>query len=233
MTEITPAPPELIATMKAPILTILLALASGSIAATGMVTSIGDGAFITCTMLTSVTIPAGVTSIGALAFMYCDHLTSASFLGDAPMSSSGVFYYTASGFKMYYFNAKSVIRITDLAGVPGGQHGRLDANCQLVADERITLQCGPLGMINRHARETGVEAKARSFSVLSHLSAMLFAQLSHAIGLNDVCDWLRLKAAVLARLCVLCGVRIAGILARHRTGALANSRQTTNWCHRT
>lgn len=57
----------------------------------------------------------------------------------------------------------------------------------------------PRGMINRHALETGVEAKARSFSVVSHLSAMLFAQLSHAIGLNDVCDWLRLKSGVLAR----------------------------------
>jgi hypothetical protein len=57
----------------------------------------------------------------------------------------------------------------------------------------------PRGLINRHALETGVEAKARSFSVLSHLSAMLFAQLSHAIGLNDVCDWLRLKSGVLAR----------------------------------
>jgi hypothetical protein len=57
----------------------------------------------------------------------------------------------------------------------------------------------PRGMINRHALETGVEAKARSFTVLSHLSAMLFAQLSHAIGLNDVCDWLRLKSGVLAR----------------------------------
>ena len=57
----------------------------------------------------------------------------------------------------------------------------------------------PRGMINRHALETGVEAKARTFSVVSHLSAMLFAQLSHAMGLNDVCDWLRLKSAVLAR----------------------------------
>jgi hypothetical protein len=61
------------------------------------------------------------------------------------------------------------------------------------------LKLIPRGMINRHARETGVEAKARTFSVLSHLSAMLFAQLSHAIGLNDVCDWLRLKRMVLAR----------------------------------
>lgn len=57
----------------------------------------------------------------------------------------------------------------------------------------------PRGMINRHAIDTGVEAKARSFSALSHLSAMLFAQLSHAMGLNDVCDWLRLKSAVLKR----------------------------------
>ena len=57
----------------------------------------------------------------------------------------------------------------------------------------------PRGLINRHARETGVDAKARTFSPQSHLAAMLFAQLSHAIGLNDVCDWLRLKSAVLAR----------------------------------
>ena len=55
----------------------------------------------------------------------------------------------------------------------------------------------PRGMINRHALETGVEAKARTFSVMSQLSAMLFAQLSHAMGLNDVCDWLRLKSAAL------------------------------------
>lgn len=57
----------------------------------------------------------------------------------------------------------------------------------------------PRHLIGRHARETGVEAKARTFSVISHLAAMLFAQLSRAISLNDVCDWLRLKAPVLAR----------------------------------
>jgi len=55
----------------------------------------------------------------------------------------------------------------------------------------------PRGMINRHALETGVEPKARTFGVVSQLSAMLFAQLSHAMGLNDVCDWLRLKSAAL------------------------------------
>jgi hypothetical protein len=51
-------------------------------------------------------------------------------------------------------------------------------------------------MINLHARETGVAEKARAFSVQSHLATMLFAQLTHAIGLNDVCDRLRLKVRI-------------------------------------
>lgn len=57
----------------------------------------------------------------------------------------------------------------------------------------------PMGMVSSIARKTGVDVKARTFSVMSHLAAMLFAQLSHAIGLNDLCDWLRLKAAALSR----------------------------------
>jgi Transposase DDE domain/Domain of unknown function (DUF4372) len=56
----------------------------------------------------------------------------------------------------------------------------------------------PRSLISDVARETGVEAKAREFCVYSHLSSMLFAQLTHAMGLNDVCDWLRLKQAALA-----------------------------------
>jgi len=57
----------------------------------------------------------------------------------------------------------------------------------------------PRGMINRLAIETGVADKARTFSVTSHLATMVFAQLARAVGLNDVCDWLRLKAAALSR----------------------------------
>ena len=48
-------------------------------------------------------------------------------------------------------------------------------------------------LIYQSAKETGVDVKARSYSVLSHLGAMLFVQLAHALSLNDVCDWLRLK----------------------------------------
>lgn len=57
----------------------------------------------------------------------------------------------------------------------------------------------PRGVIGRLARETGVQSKARSFSVFSHLGAMIFSQLAYCLSLNDVCDWLRLKARMLAR----------------------------------
>lgn len=57
----------------------------------------------------------------------------------------------------------------------------------------------PRGMINRLAIRTGVQGKARTFSVTSHLAAMIFAQLARTVGLNDVCDWLRLKAGPLSR----------------------------------
>ena len=39
------------------------------------------------------------------------------------------------------------------------------------------LKLIPRGMVGRIARETGIDAKARTFSVLSHLSAMIFALL--------------------------------------------------------
>lgn len=56
----------------------------------------------------------------------------------------------------------------------------------------------PLGIVHRTARETGVDVKARTYSVLSHLGTMIFVQLAHALSLNDVCDWLRLKARAIA-----------------------------------
>jgi hypothetical protein len=34
--------------------------------------------------------------------------------------------------------------------------------------------------------------------MLSHLGTMIFAQLAHALSLNDVCDWLRFKARATA-----------------------------------
>mgnify|MGYP002131831245 CR=1 FL=1 len=58
----------------------------------------------------------------------------------------------------------------------------------------------PRSIIDLSAKETGVDVKARTYSVLSHLGTMLFVQLAHALSLNDVCDWLRLKTRAIAAL---------------------------------
>jgi len=56
----------------------------------------------------------------------------------------------------------------------------------------------PTFLVSRIARETGVDRKARTFTPWSHVVAMIFAQLTHAIGLNDVCDALRLWSGPLS-----------------------------------
>jgi hypothetical protein len=56
----------------------------------------------------------------------------------------------------------------------------------------------PNHLVPKLARETGAEAKARTFSPWSHVVSLIFAQISHAIGLNDVCDALRLHSGPLS-----------------------------------
>ena len=56
----------------------------------------------------------------------------------------------------------------------------------------------PGGLVARLAEEYGVDECSRTFSPWSHTVAMMHAQLTHAIGLNDVCDALQMNAGVLA-----------------------------------
>src|SRR6266571_4374035 len=56
----------------------------------------------------------------------------------------------------------------------------------------------PTHLVPKLARATGVEEKARTFSPWSHVVTLLFAQLTHSIGLNDVCDALRLHSGPLS-----------------------------------
>jgi hypothetical protein len=58
----------------------------------------------------------------------------------------------------------------------------------------------PSHLVPKLARETGVDKKARSFSPWSHLVSLIYAQLTHAIGLNDVCDSLHLHSGLLVTL---------------------------------
>ncbi len=48
----------------------------------------------------------------------------------------------------------------------------------------------PGHLVAKLARQYGVDKKARSFSPWSHVVSLLYAQITHAIGLNDVCDGL-------------------------------------------
>lgn len=56
----------------------------------------------------------------------------------------------------------------------------------------------PTHLVSHLARTTGVEEKSRSFKPWSHVVSLLFAQFTHAVGLNDVCDALRLHSGPLS-----------------------------------
>lgn len=68
---------------------------------------------------------------------------------------------------------------------------------------RQICQLIPTHLVAKLARETGADDKARTFTPWSHVVAMLYAQISHALSLNDVCDALKL------RLTALFGIRAA------------------------
>ena len=71
---------------------------------------------------------------------------------------------------------------------PNRQHATvLRQICQLI----------PNHLVAKLARETGVDEKARTFTAWSHVVAMMYAQISHALSLNDVCDALRLHVTSL------------------------------------
>lgn len=56
----------------------------------------------------------------------------------------------------------------------------------------------PAYLVAKLARKHGVIEKSRTFSPWSHVVAMVFAHLSHALSLNDVCDTLRLHKGALS-----------------------------------
>jgi hypothetical protein len=55
----------------------------------------------------------------------------------------------------------------------------------------------PVGMVGSLAKEYGVDKKSRTFSPWSHVVCLLYCQLTHCIGLNDLCDALRHHSAKL------------------------------------
>jgi hypothetical protein len=56
----------------------------------------------------------------------------------------------------------------------------------------------PPHLVPKLARDTGVAEKSRTFTPWSHVVSLLYAQFTHALGLNDVCDGLRLHSGPLS-----------------------------------
>jgi hypothetical protein len=68
---------------------------------------------------------------------------------------------------------------------------------------RFTLLRQLCNLIPNHlvpwlAREHGVDVQSRTFKPWSHVVSLIYAQLTHALGLNDVCDALRLHSGSLS-----------------------------------
>ncbi len=53
-------------------------------------------------------------------------------------------------------------------------------------------------LVPKVARQTGVDKQSRTFTPWSHVVSLLYAQLTHSIGLNDVCDALKLHSGPLS-----------------------------------
>jgi hypothetical protein len=68
----------------------------------------------------------------------------------------------------------------------------------------------PPFLVPQIARTTGAEDKARSFTPWSHVVSLLYGQLSHSLGLNDLCDALQLHSGPL--------VSVRGATAPSRNG---------------
>lgn len=56
----------------------------------------------------------------------------------------------------------------------------------------------PPHLVNKLAKEHGIVEKSRTYLPWSHTVALIYAHLTHALGLNDVCDALRMNRGALA-----------------------------------
>jgi hypothetical protein len=74
-------------------------------------------------------------------------------------------------------------------------------------------------LVSKLSREYGIDKQSRKFSCWSHVVSMVFAQISHALSLNDVCDSLNNHSGTLSTL--------RGALAPSRNG-LSHANKTRN-----
>lgn len=79
------------------------------------------------------------------------------------------------------------------------KHTRKPTKCNLTVLGQL-CNLIPAFLTSKLAREYGVDKKARTFSPWSHLVSLLYAQLTHAMSLNDACDALEQHSTKLSRI---------------------------------
>ena len=94
----------------------------------------------------------------------------------------------------------------------GSDHDEEDTMSQKPTRSKYTTlvqicQLIPTFLVSKLARQYGVDQGARKFSAWSHVVSLLYAQLSHALSLNDVCDALNNHSGKLRTLRVARGRR--------------------------
>jgi len=78
----------------------------------------------------------------------------------------------------------------------------------------------PSYLVSKLARKYGVDKRSRSNTPWSHVVSMVFAQLSHALSLNDICDTLKNNISALLT------IRRAGPLSRN---GLSHANKVRDW----
>ena len=58
----------------------------------------------------------------------------------------------------------------------------------------------PRNLIPKIANDFGIDPQSRVFSPTSHVLALVFGQLTHALGLNDICDTLRNHCGLVSKI---------------------------------
>ena len=123
------------------------------------ITSISDGAFTSCSSLSSITIPNSVTSIGASAFSACDLLSSIDIPNSVTSIGNGAFRYCSSLSEITIGNSVTSIGTQAFYGCPLLSSITIGNSVTSIGDD-VFRDCSSLSSITIPNSVTSIGANA-------------------------------------------------------------------------